>query len=55
MPILKKWLQTESQKKTKPGKPNKVDEFVRVLFRYVTSRSGGGKGQEASSMFVIAK
>tara|TARA_Y100000310_G_C20604862_1_gene774980 strand:+ start:65 stop:1507 length:1443 start_codon:yes stop_codon:yes gene_type:complete len=49
MPILQKWLRTESKVKTKGGKPNKVDEFIRILFRYVTSRS------EPSSMFVIAK
>ena len=49
--ILQKWFKANS----KPGtgkniyKPNPVDDFIRILYRYVTSRS------ETSAKFVIAK
>ena len=35
--------------KVSGDKPNKVDMFIRILYRYVTSRS------ETSAKFVIAK
>tara|TARA_B110000211_G_scaffold59607_1_gene66947 strand:+ start:254 stop:1696 length:1443 start_codon:yes stop_codon:yes gene_type:complete len=46
--VLQDWFNKNS-KNTPKGKTNKVDEFIRILFRYVTSRS------PVSAKFVIAK
>ena len=45
--ILQDWFNSNS--KVLGDKPNKVDTFIRILYRYVTSRS------ETSAKFVIAK
>jgi hypothetical protein len=45
--ILQDWFNANS--KILGDKPNKVDTFIRILYRYVTSRS------ETSAKFVIAK
>jgi len=45
--ILQKWFMTNNI--INKDKTNKVDDFIRILFRYVTSRS------ETSAKFVIAK
>jgi hypothetical protein len=49
--ILQKWFKDNSKPGTgkKIDKPNPVDDFIRILYRYVTSRS------ETSAKFVIAK
>jgi hypothetical protein len=49
--ILQKWFMANSKPGTgkKIYKPNPVDDFIRILYRYVTSRS------ETSAKFVIAK
>ena len=49
--ILQKWFKANSKPGTgkKIDKPNPVDDFIRILYRYVTSRS------ETSAKFVIAK
>ena len=49
--ILQKWFMANSKPGTgkKIDKPNPVDDFIRILYRYVTSRS------ETSAKFVIAK
>lgn len=49
-PILNGWLKSENANKIPDGMTsNKVDKFIRILFRYVTSQS------ESSAQFVIAK
>ena len=45
--ILQKWFMANNI--INKDKTNKVDDFIRILFRYVTSRS------ETSAKFVIAK
>jgi len=45
--ILQDWFNNNS--KVSGDEPNKVDMFIRILYRYVTSRS------ETSAKFVIAK
>ena len=45
--ILQKWFKANSE--IDGDEINKVDEFIRILYRYVTSRS------ETSAKFVIAK
>jgi hypothetical protein len=45
--ILQKWFTTNNV--IDGDKTNKVDDFIRILYRYVTSRS------ETSAKFVIAK
>ena len=45
--ILQDWFNKNS--KVSGDEPNKVDMFIRILYRYVTSRS------ETSAKFVIAK
>ena len=45
--ILQKWFTTNNI--IDGDKTNKVDDFIRILYRYVTSRS------ETSAKFVIAK
>ena len=45
--ILQDWFNKNST--VSGDKPNKVDMFIRILYRYVTSR------YETSAKFVIAK
>ena len=45
--ILQKWFKLNNN--IDKDKTNPVDDFIRILFRYVTSRS------ETSAKFVIAK
>ena len=48
-PDLEKWISANGKKVERGTTSSPVDKFIRILFKYVTSRS------ESSSKFVIAK